>query len=497
MNQYSKNNNGNILIYALVFSAIAISVTIGLVNLGSSLFKNIKIVAQREQALQIAEAGIDYYRWHLAHSPLDFKDGTNTAGPYVHQYRDKDGNLLGSFSLAITPPAIGSTKVTIVSTGTLASTTASTTVSRSIKVVMAIPSLAQYAMITNAVVYYGSGDKVFGPIRSNKGVGFWSGTPQPIAHNLVSSAVATMTDTSSNSACPGTHFGVYTCVPGVGYPTGDPTPPATVPNRPDVFQSGRQFPVPVIDFTSMSSDLSIIKANAQANGFYRTGSGVSGYKIELKTNGTFDLYKVNSLQAAPNNCTNSYPGGQNGWGTWSIKVVSGTEQKTLLGNYAFPANGLIFLEDHVWVEGKINNARLTIAAGAFPVNSATYKNIIVNNNLEYTSYNGNDSIGLIAQGNFLIGMLSANYLNIDGAIVAQNGGALRYYYTSACTNYSRAELKTYGMFAANQNSYFYYGGSGYASQPATYDANLLYGPPPSFPLTSSFYSTLSWEEVSP
>ena len=29
---------------------------------------------------------------------------------------------------------------------------------------------------------------------------------------------------------------------------------------------------------------------------------------------------------------------------------------TLLGNYAFPANGLIFLEDHIWVEGQIDGA---------------------------------------------------------------------------------------------------------------------------------------------
>src|SRR4051812_45558191 len=50
---------------------------------------------QRQQAFNIAEAGINYYLWHLAHNASDFKDGLSTPatpdanlgyGPYVHQY---------------------------------------------------------------------------------------------------------------------------------------------------------------------------------------------------------------------------------------------------------------------------------------------------------------------------------------------------------------------------------------------------------------------------
>lgn len=475
---------GDILLSALIFSAVMITVTIGLVNWGVALFKNIKTVAAREQALQIAEAGIDYYRWHLAHAPQDYKDGTNAAGPYVHQFYDKDNNPIGSYSLNITPPTVGSTIVKIASTGTLNNTPVGP-ISRSIKVVMAIPSLAQYAMVTNSVVYYGAGDEIFGPIRSNVGVGFTTGNPKPIAHNLVSSANATFSDSN------GTHFGVYTNIS-----PADPNPPAAVPNRADIFQGGRQFPVPAIDFTSISANLSSIKADAQAAGFYRTSSGKSGYKVVLKTNDTFDLYKVNSLLTAPNGCTNSQ--NQTGWGTWSINLSGGNEQITLLGNYPIPENGLLFFEDHVWVEGQIDHSRVTIAAGTFPVNSSTYKNIIVNKDLRYTSFDGTDVIGLIAQGNFLVGMRSSDDLTIDAAIAAQNGATIRYYYGSSCTNYTRDTLTTYGMFASNGQGYFYYGGgstSGYAHQPASYDANLLYGPPPSFPLTSSFYSTLSWQEI--
>jgi len=348
-------------------------------------------------------------------------------------------------------------------------------------------------MVTNSPVYYGSGDNVSGPIHSNIGVGFWSGSPQPITHDIVTSAVSTFTDTASNSACPGTHFGVYTCVPQLPtYPTGDPTPPAAVPSRPDVFAGGRQFPVPAIDFTSISADL---KSIHDTSGFNRSSSGASGYKVVLRTDNKFDLYKVNSL--LPASCTNSLS--QSGWGTWSIDTINGAT--TFINTYDIPPNGLLFFDDNVWVEGTINKSRVTIAAGTIPVptESTAYRNIIVNNDLKYTNLDGQDSIGLIAQGNFLVGMASANNLTIDGALVAQNGGTIRYYYHGCGSSYdTRSTLTTYGMFASKGQGYFSYGGSspsGYASQPARYDVNFQYGPPPSFPLTSSFYNTLSWQEV--
>jgi hypothetical protein len=54
----------------------------------------------------------------------------------------------------------------------------------------------------------------------------------------------------------------------------------------------------------------------------------------------------------------------------------------------------------------------------------------------------------------------------------------------------------YGMIGTNQRyGYAYTDGSGYQNRDITYDANLLYGPPPSFPLTSDQYEILSWEEL--
>jgi len=58
----------------------------------------------RELAIQIAEAGIDYYRWHLAHAPTDYQDGTGEIGPYIHDFLDNARNK-GMSLIEITPKA--------------------------------------------------------------------------------------------------------------------------------------------------------------------------------------------------------------------------------------------------------------------------------------------------------------------------------------------------------------------------------------------------------
>ena len=55
----------------------------------------------REQALQIAEAGIEYYRWFLAHEPYDLTNGTGGAGPYSYVVEDPEGGVMGTASITI------------------------------------------------------------------------------------------------------------------------------------------------------------------------------------------------------------------------------------------------------------------------------------------------------------------------------------------------------------------------------------------------------------
>ncbi len=469
-----KKSSGYLLIQVLVFGTAGVIIIGGLIGWAGTSLRLSRHLASREQAFQIAEAGIEYYRWHLAHAPTDFHDGQVTStGPYVHSYQDKDGNVLGQFSLTIIAPGIGSTLVTIISEGKVFDGSNTT---RKIESRMAIPSLAKFAVVANAKMRFGVGTEIFGPIHSNDGIRF-----DGIAHNLVTSAKDKYDDPDHPDS--NLEYGVHTH----DSPT-DPLPPTAIPNRSDVFMAGRQFPVPAIDFTGLTADLANLKTMANtADGLYLANSGSQGYSLILKTDDTFDLYKVTSVYSPPRDCSNS----ATDWGTWSIK------KQSFVANYPLPLNGIIFVEDNVWVSGQIDGARLTIASGRFPESINTNTSITVNDDLKYTHYDGQDVIGLIAQNNFNVGLYSDNDLQIDAALVAKNGRVGRYYYTASCGGeYKRDKLTLFGMIATRERYGFAYtDNTGYAERILTYDGNLLYGPPPSFPLTSDQYQVISWREI--
>lgn len=484
-----KNTNrtkskGFIIIQTMVFAFIMIVVIGGFAGWAAQTIKAGRAAYNKEQALQSAEAGIDYYRWHLAHAPTDYQDGTGVAGPYVHEIRDKNNEVAGEFSLDITAPPLGSTLVKIKSTGT---SVYDGTAERKVESRVAKPSIAKYAFAGNNAMRFGQGTEVFGPIHSNGGIRF-----DGLAHNIVTSSATTYDDADHSG---GNEIGVHTHVnapPSSGvndtYRSAESNP-NSIPTRTDVFEAGRLISQPTIDFAGFTTDLATLKANAQSSGFYRdvAGTGYVGYHIVLKTDDTFDLYKINSW-AGLGSCSST-----TGNGSWSI----GTQ--TLQGNYPFPSNGIIFIEDHLVINGQINGARLTITAADLPVPSDpnNYKNIIINNDVLYTNYDGSDSIGLIGQSGVMVGMISETDLRIDGALIAQNKKVGRYYYSGwSCTYKTRSIITLFGMIASyDRYGFAYTDGTGYTTRDITYDSNLLYAPPPDFPLTSDQYEIISWQEI--
>lgn len=475
--QPKTNQRGMIIVQTIVFAAVVVMIIGALAGWTATTVKAGRVAFNREQAIQSAEAGIDYYRWHLAHAPTDYQDGTGQAGPYIHELKDKSGDTVGQFSLEITPPPIGSTIVKIKSTGLSSS---DPTYSRKIESQVAKPSIAKYSVAGNNSMRFGAGTEIFGPVHVNGGIRF-----DGLAHNIVTSAATTYTDTDYDACTTTNSYAVHTCIS-----PQDPVSPGVLPSRPDVFEAGRLISQPTIDFSGFTTDLATLKTNAQSNGFYRdaAGAGFVGYHIVLKTNDTFDLYKINSW-AGLGSCSSS----PSGTPSWSI----GTQ--TLQGTYSFPTNGIIFIEDHLVINGQINGGRLTITAADLPVpsNPANYKNIIINNDLTYSLYDGTDAIGLIGQDGIMVGMISENDLKIDAALIAQNGRIGRFYYSGgSCSYRNRSIISLYGMIASYARYGFAYtDGTGYATRSITYDASLLYAPPPNFPLTSSQYEILSWQEL--
>lgn len=490
---HSDNQTGSLLVGVMVYAAIGITTLMAFVSWGVTLSRLADNLPIKEQALQIAEAGIDYYRWHLAHDPDDYEDGTGEPGPYMHAFEDQHGTEIGEYELAITPPGGGSDVLVIESTGRV---TGYPDTERTIRVTLSQASLAQYAIVTNNFLRILQNVEVYGKIHSNYGIRF-----DGIAHNEVTSAQtsyddASHADTSVEHAVH-THAkrppltGIYSTYVSAEAP---PNPLAT---RTDVFMAGRSVGVPAVDFTGITSDIVTLQTASQtADGDYYAASGYQGYHIVLKTNDTYDLYRVTNMQAA-GTCVAGYTPSPlpTGW-VWSVWTIKTSGGQTLLGNYAFPPNGIIYANDNIWVDGTINGARLTIVSGG-----SSSRHIVVNTNLTYTNYDGTDVVGLISQGSVVAGLRSDDALRIDAAMVAQSGRVGRYPYGSTgCSTYrNRASLTTYGMIAAN-NSYGFSetdstSGSGYGTINTSYDSNLMFDPPPGFPSTSDTFVMTSWEEV--
>ena len=429
------SRKGYILATVLVLVAALMIIVASL----SYLLLNQKIITRKNEEkvtnLQIAEAGVNYYLWHLAHDPEDYTDGTGLPGPYTHEYKNNLGQIVGSYSLTITPPGEFESYVKVAASGKLSSSNETKTV----EATLGIPSFSQFAWLINQRSRFGATSETLGLVHCNADIEF-----DGHAHKLVSSA----------NANPG--------VWGSG-----------------TFDEGVSFPVPAIDFQQVSADLSDLKTQATAEGKYiATKSGTNtrrnGYRIVFHAGG-YDLYQVN---------TESRTGG--------------ITNQAFLGSYNAPHNGIIFVEDDLWLEGTYDS-RLTVAAAYFPDNAGTRPNITIVNNLLYTTKDGSVSLGLVSQGHIWEAYYCPNNLEIDAAVLAQNG-CFGYDFANGSSGVAKGTLTTYGsttsyLSTANSNPICaqQYGNAGFHVRNYSYDSHLFFSPPPSFPTTGK-YTILSWRE---
>ncbi len=454
-----KNKRGSITpALMIIVGAFSIVIYGLLFVLTSQLdFSNRQIAG--EEALSIAEAGINYYRWHLAHAPTDFKDGQTSLGPYEHDYTDPQGTKIGKFSLNIIAPINGSAIVTIESTGW---SLRFPTVKRKIKAQYGKASLARYSFLQNASAWYGSGITVNGDIHSNTGIRM-----DGINTAKVTSAVAT-----------------YTC----GTETG--CSPAT--NRPGVWGAGPnsylwQFPIPSVDFNAISFDFQNMKTAAQSSGLYLGPSGQRGYHLIFSSNGTFQVRRVTNTS----NYTSYTP--EDG----CLNRAENISSETNIGTYNVSNVPIFFAEDQLWVEGVVKG-KISVVSARFPIDNYSM-DIWVPNNLNYVAYDHTNNLGLIAQGDIYFGRNIPTNFRIDGALMAQKGKIIRHGYISGCGSGSwsvKNSLTINGSLISYNKSYWNFGSppsSGFTTRNINYDADLLFMPPPYFP-TSGEYEFISWAE---
>ena len=439
----------------MIFGTISLTViVIGLTGYAVSENSASTRKHNSEMALQIADAGVNYYRWHLAHAKTDYYDGngTSTPGPYVHDYEDKDGNVIGQFSLDITPPASGASIVVIESTGWL---TAQPNSQVKIKARVGFPALTDYAFLTATDAWIGDTEVTHGKFHANSGIRFDGVGDAPIT-----SAMATYT-CKGNQGCGNDEK------PGI-WGTGGPT-------------QYWSFPVPAKDFNAVTASLANIEdeSDPSLGGINFSSSGQQGWRLQFTSSSQVVAYKVLTT-----NCYKAKDIGSNSW-FWPCIDAATFDSGT---TYDMPSNGYIFVNDTVWVDG--------VVKGRVTVGTAAGKSIIINGNITYSAKDGTDVLGLIAEQNILIPKNSPEDLEIDAALLAQNGAAKRYYYSSN----TKDSLLIYGSIITNKTWTWSWVNassvviSGYVNTNATYDANLTYGPPPGFPVGSE-YNLLSWEVV--
>lgn len=458
LRQLKHDVRGSLLVLVLVFGAVAFTVIIGgVASYALTEHRASNRTHFRDRAFHIAEAGIDYYRWHLAHDPEDYQDGTGQPGPYVHEFEDKDGNVIGYYSLEITPPPAGSTIVFVRSTGWTVQDPSRT---RTIEVRLGFPALTDYTFIENTNMIFSYTTEVHGKVHSNGGIEF---------NGVTDSLVESAQETYNNG------YGIYPGVWGDGGPS-------------DFFT----YPVPSKDFNGVTADLAAIETLALDDGVHLNNANGEGWHIVFLDDGTFDLYEVDSREC--------YYGSGFFWWWWWIGDVHcfdiGTE--TFVQNYAIPANGAIFSEDDVWVEGTVDGW-VSIGAGQFPVQPATYRDIYITGNILYEQKSSDDVLGLIAQGDIIVPYDVPNDMEINAAALSQFNKIYRPYYSA---NYNPSVLNSL-LFFGSQIS-FAGGGwkwvssgqviSGFVNTNHTYDGNLRYFPPPGFPVEAS-YELITWEEI--
>lgn len=458
-------NQGTITPALLVITGAFLTVIYGLLALLSLQVDYAQRQLAAEQALNIAEAGVNYYRWHLAHDPDDYQDGTGSPGPYVHEYTDPEGGAVGSYSLEIIPPQEGSSIVTIRSTGWSENYP---NVQRTIEAQYGIPSLTRFSFLSNASSWYGTNITVNGDVHSNGGI------------RMDGTNTARVTSAQETYIC--------------GSETGCSTPT----EMPGVWGSGEdrnlwEFPVPEVDFNSISFDFAQMRDSAQQTGLYLDDTG-QGYHLVFNSNGTVTVSRVTS--------TNYYYGyDPDDWPSPCRRRYQRIGSESTIGTYNVSDVPIIFAENYLWVEGTLRG-RTTVVAARFPL-SNNFIDIWIPGNITYTAYDGSDALGLIAQDDIYYARNVPENFQIDAALLAQGGRIMRHAYYSGCGDAGAGNIKDSltinGAVMSYEKSYWNYVSngnliSGFTTRTINYDGSLLFAPPPYFP-TSGEYEFLNWREI--
>ena len=432
-------------------------------------------------ALQVADAGVNQYISRLVEDPRYYDHWVNPAedpridpygavhapgtawtpgvtwtyaGPSQTWTQLQDARFgKASYSLRITPPPSGSDLVTVQSTGR-SGLGGPNPVTRSLQSQIHPTSIADFQMISNATIHYGTAATTTGKLYSavdinHEGV---AQAPAYAAHFTCSTGSTTGCNSSSRPSSV-YQAGAYDSV--------------STPS----FQN--KFPTP-IDFSQFTQSLLDIKDAATSGGTAWNDPTANAWEVQFLADGRARIYKITGT---------SDPGA----GLTTIGCPT---------TINVPANGAMYFEQSVIVSDGTNKAdscNSTVGPRDSVVNGrvtiATKGNVYVGGNISYAS-SGDDVLGLIAANEVIMAKYTPSVLTWRAASLAQSG-----------------QWRTYQGNSDGKHSSMTYIGSqttadgGYASMFSSrvyqYDDTLQRLRPPFYPILEGSWQTYYWREVTP
>jgi hypothetical protein len=465
-------HRGFIMLLALVFGSIFVTVLGALASYSITQNKVQYAATGKAKALGLAEAGLEYYRWHLAHFPTDITNGTGQAGPYVYSQPDPEGGTAGTISLSIVGnQSCGqTTSIDISSTGT---PNDGSGVSRTVVARYAQPTVARYSYIVNDSVWAGGDRIINGPFHSNGGVRMDGTANAPVTSSLSSWLCTSSFGCSPNATKPG--------VFGAG------------PN-----QSLWSYPAPQVDFSGISADFTSLKTKAQMSGLYfsrySTGNANSsayakGYHLISNSNGTVTVKRVTSTRSISDQPVN--PADPN----TDRSII---QNETMYGTYTIPSDcGLIYVEDSTWIEGVVPSKITVVTANV--VDTGIAPSAFLPDNITYSDIAS--GLTVIAENDVLITADSPSTMTLNGIFIAQGGAFGRNYYGCPSSYEPRTSLTIHGTTVSNKRTGTKWvngcpgGDAGYQLRTDSYDRTLATDPPPFTPILSTDYEFVDWRDA--
>ena len=467
----SSSHAGYLLLLVLVFGSVLfviLSSAIGF-TIGQSQVVTARVEIQK--ATDIAEAGLNYYRWYLAHNPNDTTEGTGLPGPYVHQYFDPEGGAIGEFSLEVSSSTYCG-QVASINVRSTGFSYAAPQYKRTVAARYVRPTVAEYAFIINSNVWAGASLNIIGPYHSNGGI------------RMDGSNQSTVTSGQTN----------WNCTSSFGCSPASTSAAGVFSTTVNANQALFSFPAPPINFAGLTVDLSQMRDRAiNGGGIYLPDSDDEGYQIAINGDGTITVRRVDRTWSH-----NEYSTEAGAWYTANNLIRTLHPVTTYTINPNCP---LIFVEDKVWLATSTVNQPVTITAADTDTPGNDYS-VILAGNITYGS--SSSSLLVAAEQDVLVGYDVPNDMELNGIFLAQNGKFGRNHYENETNGGDRCRnsLTINGTIVSNGRVGTQWTGtgctggysSGFRFRFNSYDRDLVENPPPLVPETSDVYVFRDWRE---